>query len=418
MPNRPTLRTAYSAPGFFALALVLAPLAAPLAHDEHSDAQPAGAPGQDEIIDTQTSVVDTATLGDLDGLIDKLAERRVVFVGESHDRYEDHLNQLAIIQGLRARGKDLAIGMEFFQQPYQQALDDYVAGRLDEAEMLRRTGWFERWRFDYRLYRPILRLAREQGIPVIALNLEREITEAVGDGGLDALDDAQRARIPADMDSSDPAYRERVQAVFEAHPWTSGSPHGGDQGETTEDPEEAKARFERFLAVQLLWDEGMAERAAGYLAEHPGKTLVVLAGAGHLEYGQGVPKRLQRRIQVPAAVVLNGTQRDLDPKAADFLLYPRRVALPAAGMLGVMLDTDAVGQGLAVKGFAEGSGAKAAGMEEGDRIVRVGEIEIGSYADIRLALLDSRPGLRLPVEVLREPLIGDAERVNMEVELH
>ena len=120
----------------------------------------------------------------------------------------------------------------------------------------------------------------------------------------------------------------------------------------------------------------MAERAAAYLREHPEKTLVVLAGAGHLEYGQGIPNRVQRRIQVPAAVVLNGTRRDLDPRAADFLLFPRGVALPAAGLLGVLLDTDAKGEGVAVKGFSEDSGAKAAGMEEADRIVRVGETAI------------------------------------------
>jgi hypothetical protein len=147
-----------------------------------------------------------ATLGDLNGLIDKLASRRLVFVGETHDRYEDHLNQLAIIDGLRLRGKDVAIGMEPFQQPFQGDLDAYIAGTIDEAELLRRTDYFERWRYDYRLYRPILRLARAHGIPVIALNLEREITEAVGDGGLEALDSAQRSRIPVDLDRSDPAY--------------------------------------------------------------------------------------------------------------------------------------------------------------------------------------------------------------------
>lgn len=379
----------------------------------------AAAPGQDEILDTKTAVVDMTTLGDLNGLIDKLASRRVIFVGETHDRYEDHLNQLAIIDGLRLRGKDVAIGMEPFQQPFQGDLDAYIAGAIDEAELLRRTDYFERWRYDYRLYRPILRLARAHGIPVIALNLEREITEAVGDGGLEALDSAQRSRIPADLDRSDAAYVARVRSVFDAHPITRDKDKAGDDEAGPEAAAAAaQARFERFLTVQLLWDEGMAERAAAYLQEHPEKTLVVLAGSGHLEYGQGIPNRVQRRIQVPAAVVLNGTRRDLDPKAADFLLYPRGVALPAAGLLGVLLDTDSKGEGVAVKGFSENSGAKAAGMEEADRIVRVGETTIAAYADLRIALVDSRPGQRVQVEVLRKPLFGSPDRVSLEVELH
>ena len=352
----------------------------------------------DEILETRTRVLDPRTLTDMDRLIDTIADRRAVFVGESHDRYEDHLNQLAVIEGLHRRGKDLAIGMEFFQQPFQPALDAYIAGEIDEAELLRRTEYFDRWRFDYRLYRPILRFAREHGIPVIALNLEAELTEKVGQGGIASLSPEEQARVPADMDREDPAYRERVKQVFDMHPMR-----------------EDRA-FDHFLEVQLLWDEGMAERAARYLREHPDKTLVVLAGAGHVEFGQGIPQRVLRRIEVPSASLLNGSARDLDPEAADFLLYPRRVELPATGLLGVMLARTSA-QGARVQGFAEGSGAKAAGIQEGDQIVRVGDQPVSRYADIRIALIDSRPGQRLPVEVRRKHLIGGDEQLTFEVEL-
>ncbi len=376
--------------------------------------------GEDQLLDTRTAVVDLTNLTNLEALIPRLAERRVVFVGEAHDRYEDHLNQLAIIRGLHQRGADLAIGMEMFQQPFQAALDAYVAGEIDEGEMLRRTDYFERWRFDYRLYRPILRFAREHGIPVIALNLELEITAKVGQGGLEALSPEERARIPTEIDGSDPAYRQRVKAVFDLHP--KGKQLEQKEGGEGQDPNPDQD-FERFLAVQLLWDEGMAERAARYLQDHPGKQLVILAGSGHLEYGQGIPSRLLRRIATStstppsSAIVLNGGQRDLEPQVADFLLYPRRIELAATGRLGVMLDTAAKGSGVAVQGFSDNSGASAAGMKEGDRIVRIGDQAIDVYADIRLALMDSRPGQKLPVAVER----GEsdvAERLTLEVELH
>lgn len=117
---------------------------------------PASKLGSLQLPDPQTRVLDLDALTDMDWLIDRIADRRVIFIGESHDRYEDHLNQLAVIAGLHARGKPLAIGMEFFQQPFQGAIDAYIAGEIDEAEFLRRTQYFDRWRFDYRLYRPIL----------------------------------------------------------------------------------------------------------------------------------------------------------------------------------------------------------------------------------------------------------------------
>ncbi|WP_373508118.1 ChaN family lipoprotein [Thiocapsa sp.] len=355
--------------------------------------------GSTQAPDPGTRVLDLAALSDMSDLLDRIADRRVVFVGESHDRYEDHLNQLAVIEGLHARGKSLAIGMEFFQQPYQAAIDAYVAGEIDEAEFLRRTEYFDRWRFDYRLYRPILRFAREHGIPVIALNLEAELTRRVGEVGIAGLTEAERAHIPAEIDRTDPTYRERIEAVFAMH------------------PTERKQDVENFLDVQLLWDEGMAERAAAYLKANPEHTLIVLAGSGHVEYGQGIPSRLTRRLDVPTVTILNGTQRSMDPAAADFFLYPQELALPASGLLGVMLESGIDKGGARVQGFAESSGAKEAGMQEGDRIVQIGDQPVSAYADVRIALLDKGPGEKMPVEVLRERKLGADERLSFQVEL-
>jgi len=291
--------------------------------------------------------------------------------------------------------------MEFFQQPFQPALDAYVAGELSEADLLRRTEYFHRWRFDYRLYRPILRYAREHGIPLIALNVPSEIVDKVGDGGLEGLSEAEKAMIPADIDRSDETYRSYIETVFRMHP------NAGD------------ADFQHFLDVQLLWDEGMAERAADYIRSHPGRTLVVLAGAGHVEYGRGIPQRVARRVQVPAATIISGQNRPLDPALADFILFPQAIGLPATGLLGVMLDLQSEGDGVGVQGFSDDSGAKAAGIREGDRIVRVGEEPIAGYSDIRIALMDSRPGQKLPVEVIRRAsFLGSPQRLLLQVELH
>ena len=61
--------------------------------------------------------------------------------------------------------------------------------------------------------------------------------------------------------------------------------------------------FERFLEVQMLWDETMAQTAADYLAANPGKTLVILAGTAHVGYVDAIPRRLWRRYPVPQAWV-------------------------------------------------------------------------------------------------------------------
>ncbi|MET0050671.1 MAG: ChaN family lipoprotein [Candidatus Thiodiazotropha sp.] len=344
------------------------------------------------------AVVDLSQLMDLSALVDSVADRRVVFVGESHDQYAHHLNQLAIIKGMHDKHSDMAIGLEFFAQPYQSVLDAYVSGEIDEAQMLRDTQYFERWRFDYRLYRPILRYAREHGIPLIALNLESEITEKVGRGGLDALDEDQRARVPAEIDRNNETYHDRLKAIFDSHP------HGEGRS------------FENFLDVQLLWDEGMAERAARWLNEHPGSPMVVLAGIGHLMYGDGIPKRLYRRVPDSQAIVLNvNSPQELDPALGDFVILANGPGLPPAGKLGILLNTQ--DNPLSINGFVEGSGAAAAGLKEKDRILALDDRSIEHYSDLRVVLMDKGVGDKVLVKFERDRMFIGATIETVEVTL-
>ncbi len=335
-------------------------------------------------------VLNLRAMPDLDGIVPQLAAKDVVFVGETHDRYDHHLNQLAIIQRLYRHNPDMAIGMEFFQQPFQAHLDDFIAGRTSEKEFLRRTEYYDRWRFDYRHYKPILDFARDKSIPVIALNVPREITKKVSEGGLDSLTEQDREQIPDDLDSDNEAYRERLMTVFSSHP---GMEHG---------------QFENFLTVQLLWDEGMADRAARFLDENPQRQLVVLAGSGHVAYGLGIPDRLTRRKDVQTAIVLQGIDGQIEPEMGDFLLLPEERSLPPAGKLGAFLDSG--DEGVKVAAFAPGSAAEAAGIRQGDRILALNGEPVEQYADVMVELWNKKPGERVTVDVRRVHwLLGDKQ---------
>ena len=88
----------------------------------------------------------TFDLGDprkVNELTGKLTEKRALFIGEIHDRPEHHQNQLRLIQNLYQRYPYIAIGVEYFQQPFQTHLNDYIAGYIDEREMLIRTEYFK-----------------------------------------------------------------------------------------------------------------------------------------------------------------------------------------------------------------------------------------------------------------------------------
>ncbi|HEC16214.1 MAG TPA: PDZ domain-containing protein [Sedimenticola sp.] len=341
-------------------------------------------------------VLDLRNIPSLENIMPELSRARVVFVGEAHTSYGHHLSQLEIIRRLYEIDPNIAIGMEFFQQPFQKYLDAYSAGELEEAEMLRKTEYYSRWSFDYRLYRPILRYAREQGIPLIALNLPKEITRKVGDQGMDALTEEEKAQIPSEIDDSDKAYRKRMKDIFSQHPHST------------------ERDFEHFLQVQLLWDEGMAARAADYLGKNPDKRLVVLAGIGHLFHGYGIPKRVHRRIPVETAVVLPWDSVEVMPGVSDFLLFPEKARLPPKGKMGVILADN---NGCEVTKVSPGSAAEKGGVEKKDLILSLDGQAVGSIADLKIGLLDKKPGDKISIVVRRKRFLFGDEEVTLELEL-
>jgi len=79
----------------------------------------------------------------IEDIFPELMKSRIVFVGENHARFAHHINQLDIIRKLHKAGAKIGVGMEMFQKPYQKAVDDYLAGRIDEAEFLKQTCIFK-----------------------------------------------------------------------------------------------------------------------------------------------------------------------------------------------------------------------------------------------------------------------------------
>ncbi len=224
-------------------------------------------------------------------MIDDLAKANFVFVGETHPNPDHHLLQLRIIEYLHNRGRLHAVGMEMFQRRFQTVLDEYIDGRIDEAAMLERTEYKKRWGWDYALYRPIMEFARANRLPVIALNVAREITKTVRDGGLDALDEPSRASLPA-IDLTDKAHRAYLKRIYQSHPIPEGKTKGDDD-------------FELFYLSQCLWEDVMADSAVRWARRAPeGAQMVVLAGRGHVRYRYGIPARVHRRIGGPYRVVV------------------------------------------------------------------------------------------------------------------
>ncbi len=329
----------------------------------------------------------------VDAVLRQLAGKRVVFIGEEHERYDNHLDQLDIIRRLHASAPDRwVVGVEYVQRRFQPYLNAYVEKKIDEREFLRRTEYFERWGYDYALYRPIFQYARDNGIPMVALNAERELTDAVDKSGLAGMTSADRSRLPQHVESPDQAYRDRLRKIFQEH---SGA-----------------FDFERFVEVQSVWDETMAEQIADYLTKYPDKAMIVLAGEGHVAFGLTIPDRVKHRLPgIQTAVFVPADDPRADLEGADYLLVSRTVRIPPPGKLGMTLDTS---HGVTAKGVTAGSAAAKAGLRLGDRVTAIDDQPVESLTDFRLALLDKKPGEQVQVRIRR----GAAEEDSGDLTLH
>jgi uncharacterized iron-regulated protein len=259
-----------------------------------------------------------------DAFISELAAADAVCIGESHPNPHDHWAQLKIVGAVsertRGAGRSPGLGMEMFQRTFQGVLDDFGARRIDEAALLSRSAWKDRWGYDWSLYRPIVLFARDRGTAMLALNTERELTKKVSRQGIGKMSAADRAKLP-ELVLDDPQHRSWWDAIMGDMGGAHGHSDEEGEGEAPDKPDpEAEAAGERIYAAQVLWDETMADGASKWLAAGPKRHIVILAGNGHC-HESAIVRRLERR-GVKSAVSVHPIVDDGKGNVAELLAEP------------------------------------------------------------------------------------------------
>ncbi len=353
-----------------------------------------------ELLDEPTGVkVDRALK--FNEIVAQLEGKRVVYVGESHTRYADHRLQLRVIRELHNRGGDLAIGMEMFPRESQAALDDFVAGKIDEAEFLHQSKYFKVWGYDYRLYRDIINFARSHKIPVIGLNVTKDkVSKVYKEGGISALVPEEKMAIPLDRDLDVPGYRDRISQVFKMH--TGHLAHGNING---------------FLQAQAIWDEVMAQNIVEYLKANPTKHMVVIAGRGHLLKDQAIPPRVLRRLSVPQSVIINADGREVYPSEVDYVIFTPESGLPPKVLIGIVMANEQEDRPVTIETVTPNGPASRAGIRKGDALMALDGTLVHNVADVKIIMLGKHKGDKLEVVIKRHGMIFSDEEINFELEL-
>lgn len=221
---------------------------------------------------------------DFESMMVDLARADVVFVGEQHDDPNTHRLELALLEGIARRRSGVAVAMEMFERDTQSHMDDYLAGRISEADFLKASRPWPNYNADYR---PIVEFAKAKNWRIITGNVPRRFASQVARSGLGAIDSlpaADRALIARQIDSTKDDYFKRFAETMKSHP--AGSMSESEMGAMTE----------RFYQAQCVKDDTMAESVAAAAAVEPRPLIVHFNGAFHSDYRLGAAARAKKRL--------------------------------------------------------------------------------------------------------------------------
>ena len=312
-----------------------------------------------------------------------------VLLGEQHNLPNHHRWQTQMLATLLAQKGKIAIGLEMLPQSSQQSLDAWVSGELTLEEFISQSEWYDTWRFDIELYTPILHFARDNRVPLFALNVPGDLISAVSANGWENGSTGFEAYISKPSPASD-RYKNDLVEIFEQH-------DGSDE-----------KQIEHFIEAQLVWDRAFAEGLVR-AREKTSRLVVGIIGSGHLTYGHGVKHQLnslgeyQTTTWIPTE---SGDSCKALTLSNDGVGIADAIFVIAKGIdeiskhkLGIFLIN---GEGGVVVGdILENSIAQEAGIETNDVIIEAAGQQIVNSANLVRLIQDQAPGYWLPLTVKR-----------------
>jgi len=222
----------------------------------------------------------------LDTMLDDLATVRVIYVGEIHSISRHHRIQRDLLRRMAEKGINLALGLEMFTEDQQPVLDRWQATQESFAHLIRDLG-NEKWT-NLKDYELLIAAARQLKIPIVGLNASDSLVRKVAREGVQGLTESERKRLPDGFDRINPEHDRLLRLRLKVH-------------RAFQDKS-----LERIVLAQALRDATMACAAARFLDSSVGqdRTFVIVAGAGHVNYGFGIPDPLSRIKKEPFRIIL------------------------------------------------------------------------------------------------------------------
>lgn len=192
-----------------------------------------------------------------------------LLLGEQHDAPEHHVIERETVEALIARGQLAALALEMAEEGRSTAR---LAATASETQVQAALDWNDK-AWPWRNYGPTVMAAVRAGVPVVGANLPRARMK-------DAMAD-----VSLDVQLNGEAYTAQQDAVREGHCKLL--------------PE---SQIIPMTRIQVGRDRAMAQTIVK--ARQPGKTVLLIAGAGHAVRALGVPQHLPDDVKVASVRLL------------------------------------------------------------------------------------------------------------------
>ena len=228
-------------------------------------------------------------------LLDRVLPTQALLIGEQHDAAEHQALQRDVVQALAARGQLGSVVMEMAEQGRDTS---GLSTDASEEQVRDALGWKPDGGWPWATYGPVVMAGVRAGVPVIGGNLPRaRMREAMGEVALDNL-------VAID------ALQQQREAIREGH--CGLLPEG---------------QIQPMTRIQLARDRAMAQTLESAVKNAgPGKTVVLVAGNGHVRRDLGVPLYLPSDLKHQVVMAQAGEAKE-GMRPADAVW--RTPALPA-----------------------------------------------------------------------------------------
>jgi uncharacterized iron-regulated protein len=199
----------------------------------------------------------------------------VVFLGEMHDDSVGHALQFEIFKATvekHSANRKISLSLEMFERDTQVVVNEYLAGLISEKKFLDDSRPWGNYKTDYR---PLVELAKDKKLSVIAANAPRRYVNMVSRNGRDSLNslskEAKQWLPPLPYFEPSKAYSDKFKALMGPSP-------------------EAQMGIDKILASQSLWDGGMAYNISQNIEKNG--LIIHLNGSFHTESRLGTVEHL------------------------------------------------------------------------------------------------------------------------------